>query len=121
MVESAAARTGSRPLQGGPPLWLLGAVSTGLLLAALAVSAALGGVVPSPYDPAGAIRAYFLAQPDAVRASGVLLFGSSVPLAIYAATASARLRQLGVNRAGVGGRPVHAGPGAVSGRVGEGE
>lgn len=82
--------------QGGPPLVLLAAVSTGLLVAALAVSAALGGTVPSPFSGAAGIAAYFRSQPDAVRASGVLVFASSVPLAIYGATASARLRQLGV-------------------------
>lgn len=86
--------------QGGPPLGVLAGVSFGLLLAALAVSAALGGVVPSPYASAAVIRSYFLAEPDAVRASGVLLFGSSVPLTIYAATATARLRQLGVTAPG---------------------
>jgi hypothetical protein len=66
----------------------------------VAVSAGLGGVVPSPYDQPATIAAYFLTQSDAVRASGVLAFGSSVPLAIYAATASARLRQLGVTAPG---------------------
>jgi hypothetical protein len=89
-----------RPVQGGPPLGLLALISTALLLAGLALSAALGGVFPSPYAAAGTIRDYFLTQSDAVRAGGVLLFGSSVPLAIYAATASARLRQLGITAPG---------------------
>ncbi len=71
-------------------------MSAGLLVAAIAVSAALGGTLPSPFSDAAGIASYFRSQPSAVRASGVLLFASSVPLAIYAATASARLRQLGV-------------------------
>ncbi len=90
----------SRHPQGGPPLGLLAIISTGLLLAGVGVSAALGGVVVSPFAAAGAIQAYFTSQPDAVRADGVLVFASAVPLAIYAATASARLRQLGVTAPG---------------------
>lgn len=82
--------------QGGPPLALLATVSAGLLVAAVAVSAALGGTLPSPFSDAAGIGAYFRSHPHAVQASGVLVFASSVPLAIYAATASARLRQLGV-------------------------
>jgi hypothetical protein len=79
---------------------LLGGVSTLLVIAALAVSGALGGVVPSPFGKAATIQHYFLTQSDAVKASGILLFGASVPLAIYAATASARLRQLGITAPG---------------------
>lgn len=85
-----------RPPQGGPPLVLLAAVSLALLVGGLALSAALGGVLPSPFGSPSSIQRYFLTEPDAVKASGTLLFASSVPLAIYSATASARLRQLGV-------------------------
>jgi hypothetical protein len=91
--------TGRRP-QGGPSLVVLAVVSAGLLVAAVVVGAALGGVFPSPYANAVRIREYFLTQSTTVRASGVLVFGSAVPLAIYAATASARLRQLGVTAPG---------------------
>lgn len=86
--------------QGGPPLAVLAAVSAALLVAGIALSAALGGVFRSPFGDAAAIGEYFRTQSDAVKASGVLVFGSSVPLAIYAATASARLRQLGVTAPG---------------------
>src|SRR4051794_34759695 len=89
-----------RPQQRGPSLTLLSTISLALLLAGLAVSAALGGVFPSPYSHADAIRHYFLTESDAVRAGGILTFASSVPLAIYAATASARLRQLGITAPG---------------------
>jgi len=100
MTKSIATAALVRHRQHGPPLGPLAGVSTGLLLAALAGSAALGGTVPSPYAPAPVIQAYFRSEPDAVRAVGVLLFASSVPLSIYAATASARLRQLGVTAPG---------------------
>lgn len=89
-----------RASQAGPHLGVLALVSTGLLVTGLVLSAALGGMIPSPYANAEVIRSYFLTQPDAVRAAGVLAFASSVPLAIYAATASARLRQLGVTAPG---------------------
>jgi hypothetical protein len=86
--------------QGGPPLGLLAVISIALLLVGVGASAALGGVVPSPYAAAGVLRAYFASESDAVRVDGVLAFASAVPLAIYAATASARLRQLGVTAPG---------------------
>jgi hypothetical protein len=108
-----------RQPQGGPPLGLLAVISTGLLLLGIVVSAALGGVVPSPYGAAGVIRTYFTSQSDAVHADGVLVFASAVPLAIYAATASARLRQLGVTAPGamiaLGGGLLAAGALASSG------
>jgi hypothetical protein len=97
-TTSSGMRT-RRP-QDGPPLGVLAVVSTALLVTGIAVSAALGGTVPSPYAAGGDVRDYFAAQPDAALAAGVLAFASSVPLAIYAATASARLRQLGVTAPG---------------------
>jgi hypothetical protein len=85
-----------RPQQGGPPLVVLAVLSLGFLVAGLATSAALGGAIPSPFGSAASIQRYFATESDAVKASGVLVYASSVPLAIYAATVSARLRQLGV-------------------------
>ncbi len=91
----------SRPgAQSGPPLGLLAGVSAGLFVGGIVVSAVLGGVLPSPFDDPAAITAYVAAQPDAIKASGVLVFGAAVPLAVYAATAAARLRQLGVTAPG---------------------
>lgn len=100
MTEETQGLSVRRRQQGGPPLGVLALVSAGLLVAGIATSAALGGVFPSPFGDPAAIREYFLTRSGAVRASGVLLFASSVPLAIYAATASARLRQLGVTAPG---------------------
>jgi hypothetical protein len=97
---TVSARTASRPRQGGPPPGVLALISTGLLVAALVTSAALGGTIPSPYADQGAIAGYFAGHPGAARASGILVFGSAVPLSIYAATVSARLRQLGVTAPG---------------------
>lgn len=79
---------------------MLAVVSLALLIAGLAVSAGLGGTIPSPFGSPTSIQHYFLMHPGAAKASGVLVFASSVALAIYAATASARLRQLGITAPG---------------------
>jgi hypothetical protein len=49
---------------------------------------------------AASVKDFIAAHPVAVKAAAVGVFASSVPLAIYAATASARLRQLGVTAPG---------------------
>jgi hypothetical protein len=79
---------------------MLAGISLGLLLVGLAVSAAMGGVMPLPYGSDTAIQDYFQAHSAAVQAGAIGVFASSVPLAIYAATASARLRQLGITAPG---------------------
>jgi hypothetical protein len=81
-------------------LALLAAISLLLLLAGLAIGAALGGVMPLPYGSGTAVQDYVANNHAAAVAVGIGAFASSVPLAIYAATASARLRQLGVTAPG---------------------
>src|SRR5262245_4906887 len=93
-------RVGRRGRQSGPPLVLLASICIGLLFGGLAIGVALGGVPPLPYGPVAAVQQYVRAQPVAVQVMAVAVFGSSVPLAIYAATASARLKQLGVTAPG---------------------
>lgn len=66
-----------------------------LLFGGLAVGIVLGGVMPPPYGPATAVVAYVRAEPVAVQVIAGCVFAASVPLAIYAAAAAARLRQLG--------------------------
>ncbi|MGH3525331.1 MAG: hypothetical protein ACRDU4_21525 [Mycobacterium sp.] len=89
-----------RRQQGGPPLALLAAICLVLLLGGLALGVALGGMMPLPYGPGAQVLEYFRSQHAAVQVSAVGVFASSVPLGIYAATASARLRQLGVTAPG---------------------
>jgi hypothetical protein len=99
--SSGDTNSASRRLaQGGPQLALLAAISLMLLLAGVIVGVALAGVMPSPYGSATAIQDYVAGHHAAVVAIAVGTFGSSVPLAIYAATASARLRQLGITAPG---------------------
>lgn len=89
---------GRRGPRGGPPLVVLAAVSLALLLGGLAISVALAGVMPLPFD--SAVGPYIRTHAVAVQVGAVGVFASSVPLAIYAATASSRLRQLGVTAPG---------------------
>jgi hypothetical protein len=77
-------------------LAVVAAICMGLLFGGLAIGVALGGVMPLPYGPVAAVAQYVRAEPVAVQVIAVAVFGSSVPLAVYAAAASARLRQLGV-------------------------
>lgn len=91
----------------GPPAGIVATVSLALTVAGLAVSAALGGgpqgsaalgggLPASPLGSTGAVAGYYLAHPGVAVAAGVLAFGASVPLGIYAATVHARLLRLGV-------------------------
>ena len=96
-LESMRARNRQ---QGGPPLLLVGSLPLGFIVVGLIAAAALGGVAPNPLGPAGAVTDYYRQHPTAAKAAAVCLFAASVPLLIYAATASARLRQLGVTAPG---------------------
>ena len=90
-----------RRTQGGPPLVLLALVSSGLVAAgAIAGAATAGALAPSAWSSSAAVVGFVRAHGDAVRVTAVLWFGSAVPLAIYAATAHARLRNLGVRAPG---------------------
>ncbi|WP_454790972.1 hypothetical protein [Mycolicibacterium lutetiense] len=89
-----------RRKQAGPPLALLAGISLALLLAGLIVGIALAGVMPMPFGATAAVNAYIRDHAVAVQAAATGTFASSVPLAIYAATVSTRLRQLGVTAPG---------------------
>jgi hypothetical protein len=78
------------------PLVLVASTCLGLLIGGLAIGVALGGVMPLPYGPVAPIQHYVRAEPVAVQVIAVAVFGSAVLLAVYAAMAGARLRQLGV-------------------------
>jgi hypothetical protein len=86
----------------GPSLLLLAIVFTGLFIGSLVALAVMthGGRFPSPLEPVAASSAFFAENRDALRLGAFLQFGASVPLAIFAATASSRLRFLGIEAAG---------------------
>jgi hypothetical protein len=99
--QAGTAASRRREAQGGPPLGVLAVVSAALFAGGLAVSVIMAGkAFPSPFAPAADIEAYFLAHPDAVRVSAFSQLGTAIPLAIYAATVSARLHNLGIRAPG---------------------
>lgn len=85
----------------GPSLLLLALMYT-LLVAASVIGLLLkhGAAVVNPYSPAEQARTFFADNPVTLRVSAFFLFGSSVPLGIYAATVVSRLRFLGARAAG---------------------
>jgi hypothetical protein len=91
-----------REAQGGPPPGWLAVIFTALFAGGLMASViiASGKTFPSPYVPGGDIGAYFRAHHGAVRVIAFSQLGTAVPLAIYAATMSARLRNLGIRAPG---------------------
>jgi hypothetical protein len=94
--------TQQTPENAGPSLVALAVVYT-LLVATSIISGLLlkhGVAVVNPYSPAEEARRFFADNPVALRVSSFFLFGSSVPLGIYAATVASRLRFLGVRAAG---------------------
>ena len=93
--------TSPRRLPRGPGLVSLATACLVLLFGGLAVGVAFGGVMPLPYGPATAVHKYVLGEPVAIQVIAVSVFASSVPLALYAAAASSRLRRLGAGGTGV--------------------
>jgi len=86
----------------GPSLLPLAIVYTLLFVANIASAILLrhGPPFVTPFGDAEAARAFFAANPFAVKVSAFFFFGSAVPLAIYTATVVSRLRYLGVRAAG---------------------
>lgn len=83
-----------RRLVGRTALILPSTMWVALLLGGVAVGVALGGVMPLPYGPASPVLAYVRSNPGAIQVIATTVFASSVPLAVYTATAAARLRRL---------------------------
>jgi hypothetical protein len=102
MNPTSNADTEREPRHRGPSLLIVAVVFVALFVGSLVVVAAMthGDHFPSPLEPATAAAAFFAAHADAVRLGAFLQFGAAVPLAIFTATASSRLRFLGIEAAG---------------------
>ncbi|MCP2324096.1 hypothetical protein HDA40_002603 [Hamadaea flava] len=85
----------ARP-QSGPPLIAPAAAFAALTVAGIALAAR----TPRPDAPAAEVLGYLHEHAGSVRLSAFLLFGASVPLAIWAAAAYRRLRALGITAPG---------------------
>ncbi|MDQ6613669.1 MAG: hypothetical protein M3083_02625 [Actinomycetota bacterium] len=86
----------------GPPLIVLAVIFSALFAASVAGVgvAAGGGHFPSPYDPIATLTAYLTTHHGALVIAALLQFAAAIPLAIFAATASARLHHLGIRAPG---------------------
>ena len=84
----------------GPSLLAVAIVFVSLFVASLVTVAVMtgGGHLPSPFEPAA--TTFFSDHADAVRWSAFLQFGAAVPLAIFTATVTSRLRFLSTEVAG---------------------
>lgn len=79
---------------------MLGSLVVAFFVVGIVVSAALGGVTPNPLGNPATVLNYYRQHGASAQASAICLFAASVPLLIYGATASARLRQLGITAPG---------------------
>ncbi|MCU1469620.1 MAG: hypothetical protein JWQ39_769 [Glaciihabitans sp.] len=88
--------------QAGPPLPPIAIATAALFLVSLALPTILasGATYPSPYSGNSVVVGYFQANSGPVLITALLQFAASLPLAIFAATASVRLNRLGVRAPG---------------------
>lgn len=86
----------------GPSLILLATVHILVFAANLVAAAALrhGAPFVTPFAPADLVRGFFAQNPSADRIASFFLFGSAIPLGLFAVTAVSRMRFLGVRAAG---------------------
>ena len=81
----------------GPPLGPVAAVALGLTLVGVLLPAAIAGrTYPSPFESSSQVTGYFADHSFAATLTALFTFGSAIPLAIAAASASVRLNRLGV-------------------------
>jgi len=100
-VTAPASVAAAARRRGGPPLSLVAAVSTVLFLVSIPIGIALTDhVLPSPFAGTDSIVRYYEGNRTGVRVIAFLQLGSSLPLAVYAATATAYLRKRQIRVAG---------------------
>jgi hypothetical protein len=101
LTESTAAPRGRA--HAGPHPGIVASVFTVLFLAGLVPVTLLVGDThfPSPQQSPEEMAAYFREHADKVSLCAFLQFGAAIPLGIYTATMTSRLRFLGVRAAGV--------------------
>lgn len=93
---TTTAAVSRRRSQGGPPLLVPGLIFAVLTIAGLPLG--VGG--PRPGASAAKVLAYDTGHQTLLKVLAAVVFGSALPLAIWTATAFARLRGLGVTAAG---------------------
>ena len=89
-------------LHRGPSLGLVALAHVGLFVASLVVLGVMKkGALPLPYASVETAQSFYVQNAEVVRIAAFLQFGAAVPLGIFTAVATSRLRFLGLNVAGV--------------------
>ncbi|MDB4978386.1 MAG: hypothetical protein JWM56_572 [Candidatus Peribacteria bacterium] len=100
MAISDTQNTGTR--HAGPNPGTLAIVFTVLFFAGLlSMTLFTGGAYPTPFKSSEEIAAFFRSYPFQVSLGAFFQFGSAIPLGLYTATMTSRLRFHGVRSAGV--------------------
>src|SRR5262245_31897717 len=86
----------------GPSLGALGVVFVSLFTSSLAVTGVMtgGAHFPTPYEPVALAQDYFSRYANGIRIAAFLQFGAAIPLGIFTATVTSRLKFLGMRAAG---------------------
>src|SRR5262249_21471293 len=97
-------QAGEVSLPRGPSLGALGLVFVSLFAGGLVVTGVMtgGARFPTPYEPVGLAQDYFSRYAEVVRIAAFLQFGAAIPLGIFTATVTSRLRFLRMRVAGGG-------------------
>lgn len=101
-MSDATATEFSGQRHPGPALGPLAIVFTVLFVVGLLPVTTAGGTpyFPGPWEPAQTIDTFFRLRPGAALLCAFLQFGSAIPLGLFTATVTSRLRFLGVRAAG---------------------
>src|SRR5215475_11401299 len=86
----------------GPSLGALGVVFVSLFALSFVVTGAMtgGARFPTPYDQVALAQEYFSRYANVIRIAAFLQFGAAIPLGIFTATVSSRLKFLGTKAPG---------------------
>ena len=86
----------------GPSLGALCVVFVSLSILSLAVTGVMtgGAHFPTPYEPVALAQDYFSRYAAVIRIAAFLQFGAAIPLGIFTATVTSRLKFLGMRAAG---------------------
>jgi hypothetical protein len=95
-------QTGDVSFHRGPSLGALGVVFVLLFTLSLALTGVMtgGARFPTPYEPVALAQDYFSRYANVIRIAAFLQFGAAIPLGIFTATVTSRLKFLGMRAAG---------------------
>jgi hypothetical protein len=103
-MTSPGTSDNARRRPDGPHPGVLAIVSLAFTIAAVVASVLISAVqfIPSPLGSTASVAQYYLSHPEAAAVNGFLVFGSAIPLGIFAAAMYARMLRLGIRVPGPG-------------------